>query len=45
MTFYYIYRFFEVEGRVPTWEDAMEHCRSEVQETWREELRRGGVAI
>lgn len=45
MTFYFIYRFFEAEGRVPDWEDALAHCNPEVREAWREELRRGGVAI
>lgn len=45
MTFYFIYRFYDQYGRVPTWEDTMEHCSPEVREAWREELRRGGVAI
>lgn len=45
MSFYYIYRFYDERGRVPTWEDAMAHCSPEVREAWREELRRGGVAI
>jgi len=32
MSFYYIYRFFDQHGRVPTREDAMEHCGPEVRE-------------
>lgn len=43
MTFYFIYRFYDGHGRVPSWEDAMEHCSPEMQEVWREKLQHGKV--
>lgn len=45
MSFYYIYRFYDEHGRVPTWEDAMGHCGPEMREEWMDKLRAGGVAI
>ena len=39
---YYQYKFYQQHGRFPTWEDAMEHCSSEMQEFWKEELSKLG---
>lgn len=39
---YYQYKFYQQKGRWPTWEDAMAHCSSEMQELWKEELRKLG---
>lgn len=41
----YQYKFYDKNGRWPTWEDAMEHCPDEVKELWREELQNRGVKL
>lgn len=39
---YYQYKFYQKHGRWPTWEDAMAHCSTEMQELWKEELGKLG---
>ena len=39
---YYLYRFYGVRGRWPTWADAVAHCSPEVKEHWERELRSRG---
>ena len=41
----YQYRFYDQNGRWPTWEDAMAHCSDEVKAFWIEKLREHGVKI
>jgi hypothetical protein len=45
----YRMRFHAINGRWPTWSDAMRHCTPEVQAQWREQLvemmREQGMAI
>ena len=41
----YQYKFYEQQGRWPTWTDALAHCGLEVQEHWKTELRKHGVKI
>lgn len=41
----YQYKFYDQEGRWPTWEDAMAHCTPEMQQEWKEALRERGVKI
>lgn len=40
---YYQYKFYQQHGRLPTWEDALAHCKPEVQAWWKKELRELGV--
>ena len=40
---YYMYRFFGLRKRWPTWADAMAHCRDDVREDWERLLREGGA--
>lgn len=42
---YYQYKFYQQNGRWPTWEDAMAHCSPELQAWWKKELRERGVSI
>lgn len=41
----YQYKFYDENGRWPTWKDAMEHCSEEMKEMWREALKEKGVKI
>jgi len=41
----YQYKFYDQNGRWPTWEDAMAHCDDNVKEQWRAELEKRGVKI
>ena len=41
----YQYKFFDANGRFPTWEDAMDHCAPEVKAIWRKELGARGALL
>ena len=41
----YQYRFYDANGRFPTWRDAMSHCSDEVKEAWTSILAEKGVSI
>lgn len=41
----YQYKFYEANGRWPTWHDAMAHCTSEMKERWTTELSALGVKL
>lgn len=41
----YQYKFYDENGRWPTWEDAMSHCSEEMKNLWVEELRRKGIEV
>ena len=36
----YQYKFYDKNGRWPTWEDAMAHCSEEVKDAWQQVLRK-----
>ena len=38
----YQYKFYDQNGRFPTWEDAMEHCTQEVKDYWTAALAERG---
>jgi len=40
---YYLYRFYGVRGRWPTWADALAHCTAEVKANWERQLRARGL--
>lgn len=42
---YYQYKFYEQNGRWPTWTDALAHCTEELRQFWIVELRKAGVKI
>lgn len=42
---YYQYHFYADNNRWPTWDDAMAHCTKEVQDIWKQELKKAGVAV
>jgi len=42
---YYQYKFYQQHGRWPTWEDALAHCAPEMQDAWKEALRKREVMI
>lgn len=42
---YYQYHFYALQGRWPTWADAMAHCTEEVKDTWTQALRECGVEV
>lgn len=42
---YYQYKFRQKHGRWPDWNDAMEHCTSEVRALWIESLAKHGVIV
>lgn len=42
---YYQYKFYNQHGHWPTWEDALAHCTTEVQDVWKHELREAGILI
>ena len=35
---YYLYRFYGLRGRWPTWADAAAHCTADVREQWKEAM-------
>jgi len=40
---YYLYRFYGIRGRWPTWADAVAHCSQEMREGWEQALREHGA--
>lgn len=40
---FYQYTFYNLNGRWPTWEDAMAHCEPEMQEQWWKGLAEHGI--
>ena len=42
---YYQYKFYQQNGRWPTLEDAMAHCSVEMQDAWKNALRKWEVMI
>ena len=42
-TMFYNFKFFNDNGRWPTWEDAMAHSEEKVKVMWREELIKRGI--
>lgn len=44
-TLQYQYRFFDEQGRWPSWEDAMAHCDEEVRAAWASELEARGIDV
>lgn len=42
---HYQYRFYDENGRWPTWEDAMAHCSEEMKAYWAEALKSKGINI
>ncbi|GAB6172025.1 hypothetical protein JCM15765_15030 [Paradesulfitobacterium aromaticivorans] len=42
---YYQYKFYQQQGRWPTWEDAMAHCDEDVREIWKQSLKELGIEI
>lgn len=41
----YQYKFYDQNGRWPTWADAMEHCSQSVKEAWTKALEQKGVKV
>lgn len=41
----YQYKFYDENGRWPTWADAMAHCAPEVKAYWTEALQAIGVNV
>jgi len=42
---FYQYKFYNDNGRWPTWRDAMSHCETKVQEFWEDQLKSKGIDI
>lgn len=42
---YYQYKFYDENGRWPTWEDAMAHCTEEMKVEWIKVAAEMGVKI
>jgi len=42
---FYQYKFYNDNGRWPTWNDALEHCSRDIKELWTKELSKHGVKI
>ena len=42
---FYQYKFYNDNGRWPTWNDALEHCSRDIKELWIKELSEHGVKI
>ncbi|MEG1894603.1 MAG: hypothetical protein RR162_00085 [Oscillospiraceae bacterium] len=41
----YQYKFYDENGRWPTWNDAMAHCPEALQELWKKALTEKGVNL
>ncbi|HIR26554.1 MAG TPA: hypothetical protein IAB84_01140 [Candidatus Choladousia intestinigallinarum] len=41
----YQYKFYDKNGRWPTWKDAMQHCPEEVKAYWTNALAERGVTL
>jgi hypothetical protein len=44
-SFYYQMRFYQEQGRLPTWADALAHCPSTIQAQWQAELAKRGIIV
>lgn len=42
---YYQMKFRQKHGRLPTWQDAMAHCETNVQAEWTRRLKEAGVHL
>ncbi len=42
---HYQYHFYGLNGRWPTWKDAMEHCDAEIKGYWKKALAEEGIKI
>lgn len=42
---YYQYKFYQQHGLWPTWEDALAHCPTEIQDMWKQALRKREIMI
>ena len=42
---FYQYKFFNENGRWPTWKDAMEHCSPDIKKFWIMKLAELGIKI
>jgi hypothetical protein len=41
----YQYKFYDENGRWPTWADAMEHCTEDMKAFWIAELAKKGIKV
>lgn len=41
----YQYKFYDENGRFPTWEDAMAHCPPEIKDAWKKALTKRKVKL
>lgn len=41
----YQYKFYDKNGRWPTWKDAMSHCPDEIKKVWMAALTEKGIDI
>lgn len=41
----YQYKFYDENGRWPTWADAMAHCSDEIRDYWTRELEKRGIKV
>jgi hypothetical protein len=39
------YKFYDQNGRWPTWKDAMDHCPDDIKTQWIEALKEHGVEV
>lgn len=42
---FYQYKFYNENGRWPTWKDAMAHCPDDIKAFWVDALKKRGVKI
>lgn len=42
---YYQMKFYQKNGRFPTWQDAMSHCTDEIKALWIEALKKRGIDV
>lgn len=42
---FYLFVFYDDNGRWPTWADAMAHCSDEVKEFWTAALEEKGISV
>jgi hypothetical protein len=43
LSLYYLYRFYGLRGRWPTWADAVAHCSDQIRGAWQQALRDRGA--
>lgn len=41
----YQYKFYDLNGRWPTWKDAMAHCPDDIKKLWIKALEENGVKV